>query len=184
MKKLKVLVVAACLVLVANESKAQTKIGYIDAETVLYLMPEVARIDTLISNFRSDTLGREYTSMLATFQYKDSIFRDSVHPMPPAVKDQYAKELASLENDLRNWQQIAQELIQQKQQVLLAPVMKKIQDAINAVAKEKNYTYVVSRESLIVAPDADNLLPAVAAKLKVTLPPQLQPGYKPPVGGR
>lgn len=180
MKKLKVFVVAACLVLVANESKAQTKIGYIDAETVLYLMPEVAKIDSLITIFRTDTIGKEYNSLYTTWQYKDSTFRDSIHPLPPAVKDQVGKELVELEQTLRNWQQIAQEAIQNKQQTLLAPVMKKIQDAINAVAKEKGYVYVVSRESLIVAPDADNLLPAVAAKLKVTLPPQLQPGYKGP----
>jgi outer membrane protein len=184
MKKLKVLVVAACLVLVANESQAQTKIGYIDAETVLYLMPEVAKIDTLVSQYRTDTVGKEFNSLMSTYQYKDSIFRDSAHPLPPAVKEEYQRSLAELTQTLQSWQQIAQEAIQNKQQQLLAPVMKKIQDAINAVAKEKGYTYVVSRESLIVAPDADNLLPAVAAKLKITLPPQLQPGYKPPVGGR
>ena len=182
MKKLKVLVVAACLVLVANETKAQTKIGYIDAETVLYLMPEVAKIDSLITIYRTDTIGKEYNSYMSLYNYKDSIMRDSAHPLPAAIKEQYTRDLQELVQTLTNWQQIAQEAIQNKQQTLLAPVMKKIQDAINVVAKEKGYVYVVSRESLIVAPDADNLLPAVAAKLKVTLPPQLQPGYKPPVG--
>ena len=61
--------------------------------------------------------------------------------------------------------------------------MRKINEAINAVAKEKGYTHVLSREALLVAPDADNLLQAVAKKLNVTVPPQLLPGYKPPVGG-
>ncbi len=42
----------------------------------------------------------------------------------------------------------------------------------------------VSRESIIVAPDTDNLLQAVAKKLNVTVPPQLLPGYKPPAGAR
>jgi outer membrane protein len=184
MKKLQVLAVAVVLLVAGSRANAQTKIGYIDAETILYLMPEVAKIDSVIQIYQRDTVGKEYMSLLQTYQYKDSIFRDSVKPAPPAVKEQIGKELGQLTQTLQNWQQIAQEAVQNKQSQLLAPVMKRIQDAINAVAKEKGYTYVVSRESMIVAPDADNLLQAVAKKLNVTVPPQLLPGYKPPVGGR
>jgi outer membrane protein len=183
MKKLKVLVVAVSLLLVGNVSMAQTKIGYIDAETVLYLMPEVAKIDSLVRIYQLDTIAKEYSSLLQTYQYKDSIYRDSVHPAPAAVKTQIGKELAELLPTLQNWQQIAQEAVQNKQNQLLAPVMKKINDAINAVAKEKGYTYVVTRESVLVAPETDNLLQGVAKKLNLTLPPQLLPGYKPPTGG-
>ena len=56
------------------------------------------------------------------------------------------KILHSLTQTLQNWQQIADQAVQNKQNQLLAPVMKKIQEAIQAVAKEKGYTYVVSRE--------------------------------------
>ena len=184
MKKLKMLAVAVGLLVAGSGLQAQTKIGYIDAETILYLMPEVAKIDSAIQIYQRDTVGKEYMSLLQTYQYKDSIFRDSVHPAPAAVKEQIGKELGQLTQTLQNWQQIAQEAVQGKQSQMLAPVMKKIQDAINAVAKEKGYTYVVSRESIIVAPDADNLLQPVAKKLNVTIPPQLLPGYKPPVGAR
>lgn len=182
MKKLKALVVAVCLLFAANVSNAQTKIGYIDAETILYLMPEVAKVDSLIRIYQMDTVAREYNSMLQTYQFKDSIYKDSLH-VPAAVRAQTGKELADLLPTLQNWQQIAQEAVQNKQNQLLAPVMKRINDAINAVAKEKGYTYVVTRESILVAPEADNLLQAVAKKLNVTVPPQLLPGYKPPVGG-
>ena len=60
MKKLKVVVVALSLLLAGNVSMAQTKIGYIDAETVLYLMPEVAKIDSLVQIYQRDTVGKEY----------------------------------------------------------------------------------------------------------------------------
>ncbi|HEX2846624.1 MAG TPA: OmpH family outer membrane protein, partial [Chitinophagaceae bacterium] len=184
MKKLKVLVAAVCLVLVTNVSQAQTKIGYIDAETVLYLMPEVAKIDSMMRIYQTDTIGREYTSLLQNYQHKDSILRDTVaHPLAPAVKEQYQKDLFQLTQTLQSWQELAQQAYQNKQNQLLAPVMKKINDAINAVAKEKGYTHVLSRETLLVAPEADNLLQAVAKKLNITVPPQLLPGYKPPVGG-
>ena len=184
MKKLRMLAVVVGLLIAGSGVNAQTKIGYIDAETVLYLMPEAAKIDSIVRLYQQDTVGKEYNSLMATYTYKDSIFRDSIHPAPAAVKEQIGKELGQLVQTLQNWQQIAQEAVQNKQSQLLAPVMKKIQDAIQAVAKEKGYTHVLSRESIIIAPDTDNMLQAVAKKLNVTIPPQLLPGYKPPVGGR
>jgi len=183
MKKLKMFAVVVGLLIAGGGVNAQTKIGYIDAETILYLMPEVAKIDSLVQIYQRDTVGKEFNSLMATYQFKDSIYRDSLK-VPAAVREQTGKELAQLTQTLQNWQQIAQEAVQGKQSQLLAPVMKKIQEAIQAVAKEKGYAYVVSRESIIVAPDADNLLQAVAKKLNVTVPPQLLPGYKPPVSAR
>ena len=178
------LAVVVGLLVAGSGVNAQTKIGYIDAETILYLMPEAAKIDSLVQLYQRDTVGKEFNSLMATYQFKDSVYRDSSGKVPASVREQTGKELAQLTQTLQNWQQIAQEATQNKQSQLLAPVMRKIQDAIQAVAKEKGYAYVLSRESIIVAPDADNMLPAVAKKLNVTVPPQLLPGYKPPVGGR
>lgn len=177
------LAVVVGLLIAGSGVNAQTKIGYIDAETILYLMPEAAKIDSLVQLYQRDTVGKEFNSLMATYQFKDSIYRDSLR-VPATVREQTGKELAQLTQTLQNWQQIAQEATQNKQSQLLAPVMRKIQEAIQAVAKEKGYTYVLSRESIIVAPDADNMLQAVAKKLNITVPPQLLPGYKPPVGGR
>ena len=95
MKKLKVLAVAACLMIIGNEVKAQTKIGYIDAETILYLMPEVGKIDSLVRLYQTDTIGQEYNSLMQTYQFKDSIFRDTLH-VSAAVREQTGRELAQL----------------------------------------------------------------------------------------
>ncbi|HRO71243.1 MAG TPA: OmpH family outer membrane protein [Chitinophagaceae bacterium] len=184
MKKLKMLAVVAGLLIAGSGVNAQTKIGYIDAETILYLMPEVQKIDSMVQVYQRDTVGKEFNSLMETYQFKDSIYRDSSGKVSAAVKEQTGKELQQLTQTLQNWQQIAQDAVQSKQSQLLAPVMQKIQAAIQAVAKEKGYTYVLSRDAMIVAPDADNLLQPVAKKLNVTVPPQLLPGYKPPANGR
>ena len=57
-----------------------------------------------------------------------------------------------------------------KQNELLAPIYRKVYDAIRAVAKEKGYTHVYNKEALLVAPEGDDIIPLVASKLKVTLP--------------
>ncbi|MBN8782088.1 MAG: hypothetical protein ABS85_11985 [Sphingobacteriales bacterium SCN 48-20] len=182
MKHLKVAALALVFLMVAGSRvNAQTKIGYIDAETLLYLMPEVAKVDSQLRQYQLDTLGREYQRLLTDYQWKDSMLKAEKpeKPLPPSIKEQYQKDLQELTQTLTNWQSIAGELNQQKQQILIAPAMRKLSDAINTVAKEKGYTHVLSREVFIVAPDADNLIVAVAAKLKVTLPPELIPGGKP-----
>src|SRR5690349_12406623 len=120
MKKLKLVIVALSLLLTGNVSMAQTKIAYIDAETILYLMPEAAKIDSMIQLYQRDTVGKEYMSLLQQYQYKDSIYRgDTNNKLPPAVKEQYGKDIAQLTQTLQNWQQIAGEAVQNKQSQLL-----------------------------------------------------------------
>jgi outer membrane protein len=41
-----------------------------------------------------------------------------------------------------------------------------------AVAKEKGYAYIFTSEALIVAPPSDDILPLVAQKLGIKLPPK------------
>jgi outer membrane protein len=177
MKKLKLL--AVTLFLIAGGATAQTKIAYVDAETLLYLMPETGLIDSILQQYRADSIQPEYQNLLENYKFKDSIYRDTQH-VSKAVRDQAEKELQSYIYQLQNWNQIEQQAMEAKQNELLAPLYKKLNDAINAVAKEKGYTYVLSRGAILVGPDGDNIIALVAAKLKLTLPPQLVPGYKPP----
>jgi outer membrane protein len=66
---------------------------------------------------------------------------------------------------LQGWQQQAQQLYQQKYQDLIAPIQKKAVETVQAVAKENGYTYVLSKEALLVSPPAEDLLPLVKKKL-------------------
>jgi outer membrane protein len=79
---------------------------------------------------------------------------------------------------IQNWQQIENQAVEKKQNDLLTPIYKKVYDAIKLVAKEKKYTHVVNKEIFLVAPEADDILPAVAAKLKVVLPNKMGTGIK------
>ena len=67
MKKLKMLAVAVGLLIAGSGVQAQTKIGYIDAETILYLMPEVGKIDSVMQIYQRDTVGKEYMNTRTVF---------------------------------------------------------------------------------------------------------------------
>ena len=168
MKKfIAILVLAAGLV--SGTVHAQNKYGYIRVDEMVALMPELKKIDTALSIYQNDSLPRTYNYLLSQYQRYDSIVVDSVRS-PLVVRQDAAKQRATFFEELQNWQNSAQALIEAKQNTLLQPVYDKVLKAIDEVAKEKGYTYVFNREALLVGPPADNLLPFVAERLKVKLP--------------
>lgn len=176
MSKIKMFFMAALFLAGASQVQAQ-KSGYISVEQVVYLMPEVGKIDTTLQKFQTDSLNAEFASLVQEYQYKDSILnKTDTTKIPVAVKRQHRQDLEQIAYQVQNWQQISQNVMQNKQQELLAPVYQKVMKAINDVAKENNYSFVYNQEVLLVAPPSDNLLPLVAKKLNIKLP---APGTQP-----
>jgi outer membrane protein len=70
--------------------------------------------------------------------------------------------------------------MQNKQEALLEPLYRKAIEGIQAVAKESGYAYVYTKDALIVAPPADDLLPLVAKKLNLTIPGGAKTATNPP----
>jgi outer membrane protein len=176
MKNLKIFAVAI-FVIMASGASAQMKIGYISITDMVSLMPETAKIDSLLEKYQADSLQPEYTYTLSEYLRKDSMVngKDS-SKTPAAVRATIREDLQSMGFKLQNWQSYAQQLTENKQQELLAPIYKRVVDAVKQVAKEKGFTHVLNKESLLVAPEGDDMLLMVAEKLKVKLPPQVHQG--------
>lgn len=170
MNKIK-LVVIALVALFSVASASAQKIGYFSLDQVVGLMPEVGRIDTVLQRFQADSLNPQYAYMITEYQRKDSIIngKDS-SKTAPAVRAQIRQELEGMAYQIQNWQSIVQNAMQGKQNQLLEPVYRKVMAALNAVAKENGYSFVVNKETLLVAPPSDDLFPLVAKKLNLKLP--------------
>jgi outer membrane protein len=170
MKKFLSVIVLASGLFFANSAAAQVKIGYIRIDDLVGLMPETAKLDSLLDRYQADSINPQYAQIIATYQYKDSIYKDTLHPAPTAVKKQIEQELPQYLYQIQNWQQLVNQALQAKQDELLAPIYKKVYDAVKLVAKEKGYSHVVSKEALLVAPDQDDISLLVATKLKLNIP--------------
>jgi outer membrane protein len=168
MKKITAIIVLAAG-LFAGSLQAQNKTGYIKVDDMVSLMPELKKIDTLLAVFQNDSLPRTYNYLLSQYQRYDSIANDSTRS-PLVVRQDAGKQRTGFLEELQNWQTSAQQMFEAKQSALLQPIYAKVMNAINDVAKEKGYGYIYSREALLVAPPADDILPMVAEKLKVKLP--------------
>lgn len=100
--------------------------------------------------------------------------------MSTAVKDVRRGELQKMLQDLQTEDQRIQQQLQQRQQELITPINRKAFDAIQSVAKENGYSYIFEKGALLVAPPAEDVLPLVAKKLNVKLPPAAQRGPQQP----
>jgi outer membrane protein len=170
MNKFKLFLIAAIITIGATNASAQ-KIGYIRVDDVVYLMPELAKIDTALQKFQRDTINNEFEILVRDYKYRDSLLtKTDTTKMPASIKNQHRQEMQNAAYQIQNWQAITQQAVEGKQQEMLAPLYQKAIAAINAVAKEKGYAYVVTKEAFIVAPPGDDLLAAVAAKLNLKVP--------------
>jgi len=170
MNKIKFFLVAAVILVMAGSAAAQ-KTGYIRVDDVVRLMPETAKLQVAIEAYQKDSLQPRFNYTLSEFQRKDSIVngKDSLKT-PAAARAKMREEMQQDMYELQNWQQISQQLTQTKQDQLLEPIYSKAIEAIQTVAKEGGYAYVYTKDALLVAPPADDLLPLVAKKLNLTIP--------------
>ena len=146
---------------------AQTqKIAHINTSELVLAMPETKKAQDRLQKIQ-DSLNTAYGEMIQEYKEKDSIIRIDSAKWTPAKKDIKFKEFQDLSEALQGYSNNAQQYLQQKEQELLEPVQRIAREAIQKVAKDNGYTYVINAEMLIVAPPSDDLLAKVKAHLKI-----------------
>ena len=178
MKKLIVVIVMASGFFNAS---AQNKIGYINTEELMSIMPEAAKINTELSEYQVSLQQQGQTLQAEADSKRDQYFKDS-SGLTPSMKEIRREELVKLYTRLQSYDQEAQDKANQYAQTKIAPIREKAMNAIKAVAKEKGYNYVIddSSKMLLVSPPGDDLLPAVKTKLSIKDPAPAV--TKPPTG--
>ena len=183
MNKIKFFLVAAIVMIGAGTVSAQ-KIGYISVDNVVYLMPEIGKIDTALQRFQADSLNPQFNYLVSEYNRKDSIMRRDSAKLAAAVRTQMQQELEGTAYQIQNWQSYVQQAMQAKQNRLLEPVYRKVFNAIQSVAKDNGYSHVMNKEALLVAPPGDDILPLVAKRLGINLPAGAVTPAGPTQGGK
>ena len=165
MKKVFTLVLLAAGLFVATpKTQAQTKIGYISLGDVIQAMPEAKKADSSLQQFR-EALIQNAEEKRNQLEKDIAKFNDDSAKLSPAVKEVRRGTLQKQLQELQGADQFIQQELQKKQEEYSTPIQKKAIDAVQAVAKENGYTYVLPKEAVIVGPPADDILPLVKKKL-------------------
>ncbi len=145
---------------------AQNKIGYIDSQELLMLMPERKKAEKEVQEF-AKSLESQLASMTAEYQQSIQDYQSNESTYTDLVKQDKISEITNLEQRIQSFQQNAQESLQAKEQELLEPIISKARKAIEEVFQEGGFTYILDKSigSILFAKESENILPLVKKKL-------------------
>ena len=171
MKKFITLVlISAGLFGFSNIANSQTqKIGFISADEVIQLMPEAASVQTQLDQYQQSLYQNAEDQRTALNEAVQKFYKDSA-AMSASLKEVKRTDLQKQVQDISGMDQKIQNQFEQKRQELSLPIQKKLQAAIEEVAKENGFTYVFPREALIYMPPTSDIGPLVRKKLGLKEP--------------
>ena len=163
-----------CLAL-AFTSQAQNKIGYISADEIIVLMPEAAKVDSQLNEYQMALYQNAQEKQTTLNEGVAKFYQDSAK-MSAQVKEVKRTELQKQIQELSGEEQRIQQMFEQKRQELSLPIQRKLQGAIQDVARENGYTYIFPKEALLVMPTGDDI--GAMVKKKLNLKEKPNPGIK------
>ncbi len=153
----------------AKVTAQELKFGHINIQKLVSELPEKKAADAQLQaeatklqdqlKVMSEDLDKKYSTYL---QQRDSL--------PDLIRATKEKEIQDLDTRIKQYNQMAQQTLSQKEQQLLQPIMQKVQNAINEVGQEQGLMYIFDISTQVVLYHSDKSIdcePLVKAKLGV-----------------
>jgi outer membrane protein len=179
--KIKLFITALTLIASLGVNAQNFKLGYTNIEYILQNLPDSKEIQTKLATEKAQ-YDKLYQDKLAEAQKLFEDYQKNSASMSAVIKADKEKTLQNKQNELQELQQNAEQALSRKQQDMVAPIMDKIQVAIDAVAKENGYTFVLNSDAgygttpvILVAPESDNITNLVFKKMGVPAPSTEKP---------
>ena len=148
------------------------KFGYVNSGAILEAMPQVKEAESNL-----EALGKQLQAkgekMMQDFQLKYQDLERKVQAGEITPKDQET-QTAALEaerNAILQYDQEMQKQLSDKRDALLTPILDQVKTAIDAVAKENNFTYIFDGSPgvgvILYADESSNATDLVKAKLGI-----------------
>jgi len=160
------------LIFTANAQTTQ-KIGYAESDYILAQLPEFKKIESELKTHGAQ-LENQMKAKYDDYQAKLKAYQGMPATTPEAIKADKERELAALQENMQKFQQDAQSSFQKKQADLMDPIYKKIGKAIEEVAKENAFSFIINPQVpnggdiLLYSDDKFNISDLVLKKLGVT----------------
>ncbi|MFA6592634.1 MAG: OmpH family outer membrane protein [Bacteroidales bacterium] len=144
----KIFLIAAMALLTLSASAQTAKFGHVNFSELVQLMPEADSARAQI-NASSKEANETYQSMTEEFQAKAQQYQQKSATWTPAVKKSKEDELTDIQNRIQQFEQTVQQELQNQQNQLMAPIYKKAQDEVSALAKAKGLVFVFDAASVL-----------------------------------
>lgn len=119
------------------------KIGHADWQYIFSQMKEYKQIETDLKTFETQ-LQNQLKIKNQELEIKFKTYQELPANTPDAIRKDKESELAYLQENFQKFQQDAQLSLQKKQNDLVTPVFDKVGKAIEDVALENGYAYIIN----------------------------------------
>lgn len=169
MKNTVKLIVVGVVTIISSFTANAQKIAHINLDSLISLMPESKTAQQAVQDY-SKQLEQQVVAMQTELQSKYEAYQKESANLAPIVKESKEKELNDLNQRITDFQQQAQQDYQKKSAELSKPVYDKAKKAIDQVAKENSYKYVLDTSAGLVLYNepADDIISLVIKKLGIT----------------
>jgi outer membrane protein len=133
--------------LIAKSQDTPQKIGHADWQYIFNRMPEYRQIEADLKTFE-EQLQQQLKQKSDEFDNKYRSYNALPANTPDAIRKDKESELAYLKGNIQRFQQDAQAALQKKQNDLFSPVFAKVGKAIEQVAEENGYSYIINPQMM------------------------------------
>ena len=156
MKQIKTLLIAAILILGANQTmNAQAKTAHVDVSEIMTKMPAMLDAQKQLDKL-STTYDADYKKMVEEYQAKLKKYEAEAATVTEAINGDRSKEVQDMQKRIVDFRDNAQKQLQQKESDIVKPLMEKVKASIQKIGKAKGFQYVLDGSSLLLA-DGPNL---------------------------
>lgn len=136
-------IVFLSFLILSSISFAQTKLGTIDTEYIINLMPE-AKVVVKLAQEYGQKLDSSFSIKVKEYQAKIDDYKKNEAEYGELMKKTLINEITAMEQDIQSYQKNGNTLMELKQNELMRPLYKKLNDVIEKVAKEKGFTQILT----------------------------------------
>jgi len=134
----------ALIILAGQNATAQNiKFGHINSDELIQAMPEFDSAQVKLDRFRKDLINALELMTVELNNKSDAYNKDSKN-YTDLVKQTKEQELVDMNKRIQEFQNNAQQQLQEKQGELFQPIMTKVDKAIKDVGKENGFVYIFS----------------------------------------
>lgn len=165
MKK-SIIIALVCLLSISASFATDYKFGHVNTADVMTNLPDVTQAEAALAEFNT-MLEQQLQTMYAEYQSKVGEFQAQEATMAEIIKQDKIKEIQELEQRIQQFQGTAQQNVMAEKEKLYAPIIKKVEDVIKAIAVENKYSYIFDMSTGVVlfAQDSDDITNLVKERL-------------------
>ena len=168
MKKVTNLFLVSAFLLACLPAHSQDlKFGHINSQELLTAMPESDSAQATIERLAGD-YEQQLEEMRVELNKKYDEYLTNRDSYTDLIRQTKEADITEMQQRIANFEQVAQQDLQQQQQTLIQPVLEKANTAIQEVAAENDFVYIfdISRGNPVYFSDKSiDILPLVRTKL-------------------